>query len=151
MKRNIYIELPTLDERYGDKNLVWKHVKAMYGTRDAPQIWGDLEQETMASLGMQRSMIQPSVYFHVSEKRFVVAHVDDFLCLGPEENLMWLFEGLSAKFEMTKTIVGQCHAHEVKYLNRFISCNNGVFTTSIESSSCVFPAEVVLKMRLLLK
>ena len=41
---------------------------------------------------------------------------------------MWLFEGLSAKFEMTKTIVGQGHAHEVKYLNRFLSWNNGVFT-----------------------
>ena len=53
MKRNIYIELPTQDERYGDKNLVGKLVKAMYGTRDAPQIWEDLVQETMASLGMQ--------------------------------------------------------------------------------------------------
>ena len=41
---------------------------------------------------------------------------------------MWLFEGLSAKFEMTKTIVGQGHAHEVKYLNRFISWNSGVST-----------------------
>ena len=39
MRRNIYIELPTQDERYGDKNLVGKLVKAMYGTRDAPQIW----------------------------------------------------------------------------------------------------------------
>ena len=94
MRRNIYIELPTQDERYGDKNLVGKLVKAMYGTRDAPQIWGDFVQETMASLGMQSSMIQPSVYFHVSKKLFVVAHVDDFLCVGPEESLMWLFEGL---------------------------------------------------------
>ena len=128
MRRNIYIELPTQDERYGDKNLVGKLVKAMYGTRDAPQIWGDLVQETMTSLGMQSSMIQPSVYFHVSKKLVVVTHVDDFLCVGPEENLTWLFEGLSAKFEMTKTIVGQGHAHEVKYLNRFISWNNGVFT-----------------------
>ena len=73
-------------------------------------------------------MIQPSVYFHVSKKLVVVTHVDDFLCVGPEENLTWLFKGLSAKFEMTRTIVGQGHAHEVKYLNRFISWNNGVFT-----------------------
>ena len=129
MKRHIFIELPTQDERYGDKNLVGKLVKAMYGTRDAPQICGDLVQETVASLRMQSSsMIQPFAYFHVSKKLFVVAHVDDFLCVGPEENLMWLFEGLSAKFEMTRTIVGQGHAHEVKYLNRFISWNNGVFT-----------------------
>ena len=117
MRRNIYIELPPQDERYGDKNLVGKLVKAMYGTRDAPQIWGDLVQETMTSLGMQSSMIQPSVYFHVSKKLVVVTHVDDFLCVGPEENLTWLFEGLSAKFEMTKTIVGQGHAHEVEPLH----------------------------------
>ena len=97
----IVIVIVTQEERYGDKNLVGKLVKAMYGTRDAPQIWGDLVQETMASLGMQSSMIRPSVYFHVSKKLFVVAHVDDFLCVGLEENLMWLFEGLSAKFEMT--------------------------------------------------
>ena len=84
MKRNIYIELPTQDERYG-KNLVGKLIKAMYWTRDAPQIWEDLVQETMASLGMQSSMIQPSVYFHVSKKLFVVTHVDDFLCVGAEE------------------------------------------------------------------
>ena len=87
----------------------------MCGTRNAPQIWRDLVQETMASLGMQSSMIQPSVYFHVSNKLFVVTDVDDFLCVGPEENLMWLFEGVSAKFEMTKTIAGQGHAHEEKY------------------------------------
>ena len=115
-KRNIYIEFPTQDERYGDKNLFGKLVKAMYGTRDAPQIWRDLVQETVASLGMQSGTIQPSVYFLVSMKLFVVAHVDDFLCVEPEENLMWLFQALSAKFEMTKTIVGQCHAHEVKYV-----------------------------------
>ena len=121
MRRNIYIELPTQDERYGDKNLVGKLVKAMYGTRDAPQIWGDLVQETMTSLEMQSGMIQPSVYFHVSKKLVVVTHVDDFLCVGPEENLTWLFEG-------TERNVGQGHAHEVKYLNRFISWNNGVFT-----------------------
>ena len=83
MRTAIYIELPTQDERYGGKNLVGKGklVKAMYGTRDAPQIWGDLVQETMAFL--------------------VVAHV------VPEENFTWLFEGLSAKFQMTKTIVCQ--------------------------------------------
>ena len=120
MKRNIYIELPTQDERYGDKNLLGKLVKAMYGTRDAPQIWRDLVQETTVRWESD-CMIQPSVYFHVSKKLFVVGHVDDFLCVVPEENLMWLFEGLGAKFEMTKTIVGQGHAHEVKYLNRFIS------------------------------
>ena len=96
---------------------------------------GDLVQETVASLGMQSGMIQPSVYFHVSMKLFVVAHVDDFLCVEPEENLMWLFEALSAKFEMTKTIVGQGHAHEVKYLNRFISWNNGVFTIEGDTRS----------------
>ena len=56
--------------------MVTRISSAMYGTRDAPQIWGDLVQETMASLEMQRSMIQPFVYFQASKKLFVVAHVD---------------------------------------------------------------------------
>ena len=36
--------------------------------------------------------------------------MDDFLCVGLEENLTWLCEGRSEKFEMTKSIVGEGHA-----------------------------------------
>ena len=58
----------------------------------------------MTSLGMQRSMTEQSVLCYAAKMPFVVAHVDDFLCVGPEENLMWLFGGRSEMLETTKKI-----------------------------------------------
>ena len=61
MRIHVYIELPTQDERYGDKNLVGKVFMAMHGT-----CYGrDFVQVTMTSLGMQSNMTQPSVFFHM--------------------------------------------------------------------------------------
>lgn len=41
MKRDVYIELPKKDPRAGDERVLCKPKKAIYGTRDAPQIWAD--------------------------------------------------------------------------------------------------------------
>ena len=49
IRRNVYIELPHTDPRYGDGSVVGKLKKAMYGTRDAPQIWSQVVQEAMES------------------------------------------------------------------------------------------------------
>ena len=51
IRRNVYIELPHTDPRYGDGTVVGKLKKAMYGTRDAPQIWAQVVQEAMEELG----------------------------------------------------------------------------------------------------
>lgn len=40
MRRRVYIELPRQDPKYGSGDLMGKLQKAMYGTRDAPQIRG---------------------------------------------------------------------------------------------------------------
>ena len=55
IRRNVYIELPHTDPRYGDKTVVGQLKKAMYGTRDAPQIWAQVVQEAMESLGYKQS------------------------------------------------------------------------------------------------
>ena len=46
MRRSVYIELPHTDPMYGDKNMVGKLKKSMYGTRDAPQIWAEHVRNT---------------------------------------------------------------------------------------------------------
>ena len=128
MKRKVYIELPTQDPRYGDGNLVGVLNKAMYGTRDAPQIWQDEVRKTMEEMGMVASAFQPSVYYHRAKGLIVVVHVDDFLCSGPSKSLGWLFDGLKRKYEMSKTVVGHGSETEARYLNRTISYDGHGYT-----------------------
>ena len=81
-KRDIYIELPIEDKRSHTSNQVGKLNNAMYGTREAPQIWQEVVKSKMESIGFRASMLHPSVYFHQERNLFVLAHVDDFMCLG---------------------------------------------------------------------
>ena len=89
-KRDLYIELPKRDPRSGNKRWVAKLLKAMYGTRDAPQVWYGEVKKVMAALGFTQSVLNPCSYFHSDRLIRVLVHVDDFLCSGTEENLQWL-------------------------------------------------------------
>ena len=92
--------------------------KAMYGTRDAPQIWAKEVQKVMEELGFVFSMFQPSVYYHPSKDLIVVVHVDDFLCSGEMKELEWLYDNLAQKFELKKSLIMKDSEQEVKYLGR---------------------------------
>lgn len=74
MRRTVYIDLPRQHPRSGDWNSMAELRKPMYGTSDAPQIWGEnSKRETGVS---------------------VVDHVDDFLCIGSLAELHWLYGGV---------------------------------------------------------
>lgn len=96
--------------------------KALYGTRDAPQIWQAEVRSALESLGFRRSSLQPSVYVHEQKEMMLVVHVDDFLISGDEDALVWVYEELSKKYELKKTIISSSphDAHETRYLNRKI-------------------------------
>ena len=66
-RRRIYIELLRQDPKHGAADLVGLLQKAMYGTRDAPQIWAKEVQKVMEGVGFVISMFQPSVYYHPSK------------------------------------------------------------------------------------
>ena len=117
MPRRVYIELPRQDPEYGGMK-VGMLQKAMYGTRDAPQIWGNEVKGTMLELGLQASVLQPSLYYHVDRQLLVIVHVDDFMCSGRESDLQWLYEGLKQKYDLTQSLAGPGHDKEAKYLNR---------------------------------
>ena len=53
-RRRIYIELPRQDPKHGAADLVGLLQKAMYGTRDAPQIWAKEVQKVMEGLGFHQ-------------------------------------------------------------------------------------------------
>ena len=118
IRRNIYIELPHTDPRYGDGSIVGKLRKAMYGTRDAPQIWGQVVQRSMEALGFQQSTFQPAVYFHPVKDLVVVVHVDDFLCTGAGDALEELYQDLSKQFDIKRRMLSLEDDTEATYLNR---------------------------------
>ena len=49
----------------------------------------------MRSLGFIASVLHPSVYYHPHRDMFVLAHVDDFMCLGPDAHLKWFYQELT--------------------------------------------------------
>ena len=78
---DIYIELPEEDAKK-KCGYVGKLLKAMYGTRGAPQVWQEMVRKTMMGLGFVPSAAFPCVYYHTKKNLKVVTHVDDFLCGG---------------------------------------------------------------------
>ena len=94
--------------------------KAMYGTRDAPQIWQKEVQRTMESFGFTMSVLQPSVYYHREKDMIVVVHVDDFLCSGDVADLEWLYNSIKQKYDLKRTLMLKSDESEVRYLNRRI-------------------------------
>jgi hypothetical protein len=125
MKRTVYIELPSQDPRYGDGEVVGVLRKAMYGTRDAPQIWQNEVKHSMEAIGFVMSSLQPSVYYHREKCMLVIVHVDDFLCSGEVMDLEWLYEALKRKYDLKKKILNPSERTEVKYLNRTVRWTSG--------------------------
>ena len=120
-RRKIYIELPTGDPRHGSE-YVGVLNKSLYGTRDAPLIWADEVRQTLVELGFYPSKLQPSVYYHRTEKILVVVHVDDFLISGTESQLKWIREALGQKYDVEGMKIGKSarDEHVMKFLNRTI-------------------------------
>ena len=118
IRRNVYIELPHTDPRYGDGTVVGKLKKAMYGTRDAPQIWAQVVQAAMEDMGYKQSVFQPAVYYHPDLDVIVVVHVDDFLATGDGEKLEVLYQELSKRFEIKRKLLSLEDDRETTYLNR---------------------------------
>ena len=127
-QRKIYIELPYQDDLYGTSKVGILR-KAMYGTRDAPLLWGKTVKRTMESIGLKSSALDPCVYHHAEKELFVVVHVDDFLISGNPEAMTWLTTELEKQYDLKKKTIGpnQNEEHELKYLNRVISWDTDNF------------------------
>ena len=62
-KRNVYIWLPSEDPM-SEEGYMGKLSKAMYGTRDAPQVWQEEVRATMMAMGFTECITQPGIYYH---------------------------------------------------------------------------------------
>ena len=121
-QRNVYIRLPAEDARAGEKGIVGKLDKAMYGTRDAPLVWRQEVKKTLEALDFYGSTASPCVYRHRTKDLMLVTHVDDFLVSGTREELVWLRERIRESFEIKGKILGRQagEENEIEYLGRTI-------------------------------
>ena len=85
--RETYIELPSEDPLAGDGNFVGRLRKALYGTRDAPQLWQRELETTLNGLGFKGSRLHPGFFYHEGWNVALVSHIDDLPIGGTAEDL----------------------------------------------------------------
>ena len=110
-RRYLYVELPPEDPLLE---------RAMYGTRDAPMIWHYHLRKTLTDRKFREPVTHPGVFQHETRDMFFSVHVDDLLCTGPREDLMWLKKHLLKKYELETMLIGEDDGMEKKaiYLGR---------------------------------
>lgn len=91
--------------------------RSMYVTRYAPQVWQDEVEKHMRLLGSMPSMLHPCLYHCLRRRIMVIAHVEDFLCSGPEKGLPWIRQELCKKVELQPDLLG----HEERHVQDFKS------------------------------
>ena len=132
--RDLFIEIPQADPRSHDHNLVGRLRKALYGTRDAPQLWQRTLGKVLRELGFSSSKLQPGVFRHKERDIIMVTHVDDFLVAGPPEELEWVRGKLREHFEVNGQMIGERDSKncsivkQVKFLGRTIRREADGFT-----------------------
>ena len=72
----------------------------MYGARNAPMIWQDHLRKTLIDKKFKESVSHPRVFQHETRDIFLCVHVDDLLCTGLREDLMWMKKQLLKEYEL---------------------------------------------------
>ena len=100
--------------------------KAMYGLRDAPQVWQQEVRRIMSELDFCESKTSPCVYFNARSGVRVVTHVDDFLCVGPKIGLQHFYSELDKVLDLKCEILGPGpgEGKEGQFLGRQIRWND---------------------------
>ena len=80
---------------------VGRFIKAMYGTRTAPQVWQEVVRKVMSRLDFDAILKFPCVYYNCKRCVKVVTRVDDFLCTGMKSDKRWLLSELEKEFALT--------------------------------------------------
>ena len=122
MPREMYINLPSEALDKGDGDVVGLLVKAMYGTRDAPQSWQRCVTEVLEKIGFVAGKGNPCVFYHSGRDMNLSVHVDDLLVAGHVPDLVWLQNTLKKYFDHRASILGDGpeEVKEIRYINRKI-------------------------------
>jgi hypothetical protein len=104
LEEEVYVSQPPGFERDGEEDKVLRLSKALYGLRQAPRAWNIKLDDTLLSLGFQRSPSEHAVYARSvgSEKLLLGVYVDDLIVTGTSAEAITLFkEQMKTKFSMS--------------------------------------------------
>ena len=105
-RRSLYVELPPEDPLSASGRYVGKLERAMYGTRDAPMIWQDHLRKTLLDMEFKESVTHPGVFQRETRDILLCVHVDDLLCTGVRDDLLWLKLQLLKEYELETKLMG---------------------------------------------
>ena len=81
--RELYVELPRKDPWYIEGQCVVGRLRlALYGTRDAAQLWQECLAQHLVEIGFVRGVSNPCVYHRRSRGIRVLVHGDDYAFTG---------------------------------------------------------------------
>ena len=121
-ERELYVEIPSEDDRTKGQDVVGRLKRSMYGTQDAPAVWQRVVNAMLKDRGFAASRTLACVYINRETGVRIVAHVDDFLVVGDRLQCEKLLADLQKDFEVDGEIVGlqKGEVPEVKFLGRLI-------------------------------
>ena len=139
-RRSLYVELPPEDPLAASGRYVGNLERAMYGTRDAPMIWQDHLRETRLDMKFKESVTHPGVFQHETRDMFLCVHVDDLLCTGLREDLIWLERQLLKEYELETKLMGEDVDMEKKavYLRRTLEMGRERYWSTTRSKTRAF-------------
>ena len=77
---------------------MWLLKKCLYGRRAGPKRWYQTFRETLINLGLEASLVQPSLIRHPTSGVVMEAHVDDIEITGPDKEVDKILQRLGEIF-----------------------------------------------------
>ena len=125
--RPVYVQLPDEDREEGDEERCGKLKMSMYGTRDAALNWALEYGETLKAAGYEQGRANPCLFHHSGLGVSIMVHGDDFVAVGPNQNLSDTRRVLEDKYKLkVETLgVGKGQSPEMRRLNKVVRWTDG--------------------------
>jgi hypothetical protein len=128
LKEEVYVAQPPGFVISGSENKVLRLRKALYGLRQAPRAWNAKLDDTLVTLGFQRSGAEYGIYTRSrADRRLIIGvYVDDLIITGAsEDDIVTFKQEMKLKFQMSDLgllsyYLGIEVNFSVGYLSRFM-------------------------------
>jgi hypothetical protein len=157
LQEEVYVKQPAGVIIAGKEHKVLKLKKALYGLHQAPRAWNTKLDDTLLSLGFQRTPSEHTIYVRQNGNMQLVVgvYVDDFIITGSDrDNIRSFKEEMMAAFKMSN--IGLLHYYlgiKVRQSASGISLSQGAYVMKILErsgmtvcNSCHVPMEARLKL-----
>ena len=102
IEEEVYIEKPDGFVTHEKESHVCRLLKALYGLKQAPRAWYEKIDGYLMSLGINKSVVDPNLYYHIVGDDFfiLVLYVDDLFLTGSESLVVECKRALASEFKM---------------------------------------------------